>query len=204
MAFFGMFKSKEEREMEAQIKFRQGKSRIQRFVAQSRKGAQRYWELAKQAYKLGDAEQFKQLAAGYVKTRDSINRWERYMVKLDALELRRNDVAATGEFMKSIAAMTGSIMQGASPEEIAKMQMDLEKAVHKTEALEQTLDMAMEATGDQITGAGELSDDVLSQITTGMEGGGAVTTGEGEPADLDAKIEAALKQVENQMRRETI
>lgn len=203
MAFFGLFKSSEEREMEAQFKFRQGKSRINRFVQQSQKAADRYWRLAKQSYKLGDQEQFRQLATGYVRARESINRWERYLIKLDALELRRNEVSSTGEFLKSVDAMTGTILRGAKPEDIARMQMDLEKAMHKTEALEQTLDIAMEAAGDSLTGAPELNDDVLKQITVSMEGEPAAATEDTPDKNLDARIDAALKQVETQMRKET-
>ena len=203
MAFFGLFKSRDERELEVQLKFRQGKSRISRFVHQSQKAADRYWHLAKQAFKLGDQEQFRQLAASYLRTRESINRWERYLVKLDALELRRNEVSSTGEFLKSIEAMTGSILRGAKPEDITRMQMDLEKAMAKTETLEQTLDIAMEAAGDSLTGAPELSDEVLKQITASMEAEPVEMSQDSADKDLDTRIASALKEVEAQMRKET-
>jgi len=201
MALLGLFKSREEREMESLLRFRQGKSRINRFVQQAQTAGQRYWSLARQAYQLGDEEQFRQLATGYVRTRESINRWERYLIKLDSLELRRNEVASTGEFLKSIDAMTGSILQGAKPEEIARMQMDLEKAMLKTDALEQTLDIAMEAAGDSLTGSPELNDDVLQQIGVGMDGEPKTVCdgGSDHDHDLDARLHDALKDVESRM-----
>lgn len=200
MALMGLFKSRQQREMEMLLKFRQGKSRISRFVQQAQQSAQRYWNLAKQAYQLGDQEQFRQLATGYVRSRESINRWERYLIKLDALELRRNEVASTGEFLKSIEAMTGSILQGAKPEEIARMQMDLEKAMLKTDALEQTLDIAMEAAGDSLTGSPELNDDVLQQISVGMGGEPPAITDDTSNRDLDARLQTAMKEVEGRIR----
>lgn len=201
MPLFGLFKSKSEREMEAQLKLRQGKSRINRFIQQSRKAGDRYWQLARQAYKLGDQEQFKHLAAAYLRTRESINRWERHLVKLDTLEMRRNEVAATGDFLKSIEAMTASIMRGAKPEDIQKMQMGLEKAVQNTDALEQMLDVTMETAGASLSGSSELSDDVLNQITAGMEGDvGGTGQQQVSDADLDAKINAAMKQMEGEVK----
>lgn len=199
MALLGLFKSREQREMESLLRFRQGKSRINRFVQQAQTAGQHYWALARKAYQLGDEEQFRQLATGYVRTRESINRWERYLIKLDSLELRRNDVASTGEFLKSIDAMTGSILQGARPEEIARMQMDLEKAMLKTDALEQTLDIAMEAAGDSLTGSPELNDDVLQQIGVGMGAEVGTVGNEDSEHDLDARLHDALKDVESRM-----
>ena len=168
MVFFGLFKSRAERDREAKIKFRQGKARIQRFLEQAQQAGDNYWRLAKQAYQLGDQEQFKQLAANYLRIRESINRWERYVVKLDSLEMRRNEVEATGEFLKSMNALTGTILRGASPAEIARMQLDIEKALEKSESQEAMLNLAMEAAGTTLTSASDLNDTVLNQLVAGF------------------------------------
>ena len=89
MFSLNLFKSRETREMEARLRLRRGKSRIQRFVQQSRRSADKYWELSRQSYQLGDREQFQQLAGHYLQARNSINRWERFLVKLESLEMRR-------------------------------------------------------------------------------------------------------------------
>ena len=170
MVFFGLFKSQAERDRDAKIKFRQGKSRIQRFLQQAQQAGDNYWRLAKQAYQLGDQEQFKQLGGNYLRIRESINRWERYIVKLDSLEMRRNEVEATGEFLKSMNALTGTILRGASPTEIARMQADVEKAVEKSEAQEEMLNLAMEAAGTTLTSSSDLNDTVLSQLVAGFGG----------------------------------
>jgi division protein CdvB (Snf7/Vps24/ESCRT-III family) len=184
--------------MEAHLKFRQGRSRIVRFVQQARKAADRYWELARQAYRLGDHEQFRQLAASYLRTREGINRWERYLVRMDTLELRRNEMLATTEFLHSVEAMTQSILRGTDPQEIARMQAELERAVHRTEAVQESLELAMEGTGETLAGTSELSDDVLKSLATNLESGGQAAS----DAQFDARLEAALKEVERQMRLE--
>ncbi len=170
MVFFNLFKSQAERDREAKIKFRQGKARIQRFLQQAQQAAENYWRLAKQAYQLGDQDQFKQLAANYLRIRESINRWERYVVKLDSLEMRWNEVEATGEFLKSMNALTGSILRGANPTEIARMQFDVEKALAKSETQEELLSLAMEAAGTTLTSTSDLNDAVLNQLVAGFGG----------------------------------
>ena len=62
----GLFKSKRQRQLEAEIQVRQSKARIQRFLRNARKVQKRYWELGKQALRLGDQEQFGQLAGAFM------------------------------------------------------------------------------------------------------------------------------------------
>jgi hypothetical protein len=95
--------------------------------------------------------------------------------------------------------MTTSIMRGARPEDIQRMQVSLEKAAQSTDALEQMLDFTMETAGASLSGSSELSEDVLTQITAGMEGdvGG---TAQMPDADLDARINAAMKEIEGEVK----
>lgn len=208
MVFFGLFKSRAERDREAKIKFRQGKARIQRFLQQAQQAGDNYWRLAKQAYQLGDQEQFKQLGANYLRIRESINRWERYIVKLDSLEMLRNEVEATGEFLKSMNALTGTILRGASPAEIARMQVDVEKALEKSEAQEEMLNLAMEAAGTTLTSTSDLNDNVLNQLIAGFGGTPSATyepLGRSQPAIEEdnpafaAEIRRALQNVDNDL-----
>jgi len=193
-----LFKSKKQREMEAEIKFRQGMSRIRRFVRQCEQVQVKYWGLSKEALKLSDQNQFRQLAGAYLRARGAVNRWQRYLLQLETLSIRRNEVAATSEFLQSMDAMTKSIMRGSSSEQIAKMQVDLEMAMAKSEQLEQTLSIAMEAAGESIYATDDLSDQTLGDITAAMQ-----SEAEGDEAKaLDTKIDSALEEIEQQMRKE--
>jgi hypothetical protein len=193
MALFGLLKSREQREMEAQLKVRQGKGRIQRYIQQAKRAADRSWQLAKQAFRLGDQDQFRKLAANYLHVREEINRWERYLVRLDTLELRRNQMAAAGEFMQSVQAMSASIMRGANPEDIAKMQLQLEQATHKVDMVEQTLDMAIENVDDALMGTSGLSDELFDQISRG------ISREELGDAQCDAKLDAAINKLHQRL-----
>jgi len=169
MAFFGLFKSRDERDQDAKIRFRQGKTRIQRFVQQGKSSAERYWQLARQAYRLGDKAQLRQYAASFFRARESVNRWERFLLKMDALEMRRNEVEATSEFVRSMNALTTVIFRNSSPSEIARMQLDVERALEKAEQQEELMNHAMDVTGNGILSTDDLTDESLEQLMRGYD-----------------------------------
>jgi len=144
MAFFGMFKSRQARQFELKTRVRQGNLRIQKFVARLTKQADEYSILARRAFDLEDHEQFRQLASGYIQCQDTIRRWERYLVRLQTLELRKSETEATQEFLSSMNAITRSILQGVKPEDVANLQTDMEAAISHSEELEETLSIALE------------------------------------------------------------
>lgn len=169
MTFFGLFKTQAERDRENQIRFRQGKSRIQRFIQQARESSEQYWKMANQAYKLGDKAQLRQLAAGYFRARENINRWERFLLKMDALEMRRNEVEATSDFVRSINALTSTILRGTSPAEIAKMQLELEQAIARSDQDAEMMTEAMNTTGSRILSADDLTEGALEGFLSGID-----------------------------------
>ncbi len=144
MAFFGLFKSRQEREAELKTRVRQGTMRIQKFVSQLSKQAENYAALARRAYDLDDQEQFRQLASGYLQSLETINRWERYMVKLKALELRRHESDATREFLSSMNALTSSILNGVKPEDVSALSADMDAAMERSDELSEALADALE------------------------------------------------------------
>jgi len=193
-----LFKTQRQRELEREIQYRQGKARIQRFIRNAQKVQKRYWQLGKQALRLGDTEQFGQLAAAYVRTRDHVNRWQRYLLQLETLGVRREETAATGEFIKSISAMTASMLRGATPEQVTRMQLRMEQALAKAGAIEEMLSVAMEASSDAVFGAEDLDDEKLAEISRSM----ADEAEADEAGAHDGRIASGLKEIEEEMRKE--
>lgn len=144
MAFFGLFKSRQAREAELRSRVRQGTMRIHRFVSRLSKQADDYSTLARRAYDLDDQEQFRQLASGYLQCRETINRWERYMIKLRALELRKNEAEATREFLSSMNALTSAILNGVRPEDLSALNSDMAAALERSEELDEALAGALD------------------------------------------------------------
>jgi vacuolar-type H+-ATPase subunit I/STV1 len=193
-----LFKSRRQRELEADIQVRQSKARIERFIRSVKKVQKRYWDLGKQALRLGDREQFSQLAGALIRAREQANYWERYLLQLETLSIRREEVTATGDFIKGISAVTTSILRGASPDQIAAMQVKMEKALVKAEALEELLSVAMESSAECVFATGELDEHKLDQLARQM---GSEAEAE-ESASYDQRIAQGLKQLEEEMRKE--
>jgi len=193
----GLFKSKRQRELEADIRIRQSKARIQRFIRNARKVQNRYWDFGKQALRLGDREQFVQLTGAFMRTRQQANQWERYLLQLETLSVRHEEVAATGEFIKGISSVTMSILRGARPEKVAAMQEKMTRALVKAQALEEVLAAAMESSADAVYGAEELDERKLEEVTGQM-----TSEAEAEEGAYDEQIAQGLQQIEEQMRKE--
>ena len=162
--FFGLFSTREDRRSQQQMKLRQGKHRIQRYLQTLEKASRDYAVLAKKARRLDDQEQFRHLASGYLKTRDTISRWERYLLRLNTLEMRKQEVEATREFLQSMNAVTSAILDGARPKDVTEMHHDMERAILQSAELEDVLAQVMDATADQMDNSQGLDLELLEQI----------------------------------------
>ena len=143
MAFFGLFKSNSTREAELKLRVRQAAAKIEQFIRQLKSQAKQYENLARKAFNLGDEIHLREMGMRYFKCLNTVNHWQRYQVKLNAMELQRNEVKTTKEFLTGMNSLTSSILNGVNPEEIAKVANDMERAQFKCEELEQTLAIAM-------------------------------------------------------------
>ncbi len=186
------------KEITREVRFKQGLSRIRNYVSKSNQAQKRYWDLGKRALKLGDRQQFENVAKAFLRTGDVISRWERYLVALETVGVQRDQVKATGEFARSMKALSDSMMAGARPEDVTKMQMELEQALAKSQTLEETLSAVMDVTSDTIFSGEGLSEESLQQIETAMKG--EAEHEEGKVSD--ERIAAGLKRVEEEIRNE--
>ncbi|MFC1926887.1 hypothetical protein ACFLWV_03970 [Chloroflexota bacterium] len=186
------------KEIQREIRFKQGLSKVRAYVQKCNQSQKKYWELGKRALNLGDRQQFENISKAYLRTRDTIVRWERYLVAMETISIQRDQVKATGEFAKSISALSNSMMAGAKPEDVTKMQLELEGALTRAQTLDETLAAVMDATSDTIFSSEGLSEESLQEIEAAMSGEAAHEAGEA----LDDRIAAGLRQIEGEMRKE--
>jgi hypothetical protein len=127
-----------------------------------------------------------------------INRWERYLVAMETVAVQRDQVKATGEFLKAMGALADSITEGARPEELLKMQRDLERALTRAQTLDETLSIVMDAAGETLFSAEGLSEEALKELEGAMGREAAREEREG----LDQRIAEGLRRIEEEMRKE--
>lgn len=197
MPLFG--KSKEEKEIEREVKYKQGISRVRSYIERSRQTQKRLWDLGKRSLKLGDRRQFEQISRAYLRTGDIVNRWERYVVAAETIAVQRGQVKATQEFIGSVNALSESMMTGAKPQDITKMQVELEKALTKAQTIDETLAAVMDATSDTVFSAEGLSEESLKDVESAM-----LTEAAREESSTaqDERIKSGIKQIEEAMRKE--
>lgn len=198
MGLFDLFKSRQQREFEAELAMRRSKAHVQRFIRQAKKVQNRYWELGKEALRLGDREQFRRLGAAFLRARELVNQWERYLLQLETLSVHHQEVSATGQFLKGINALSRSILRGATPDQIAATQAKMEEAMARTEALNEVLALAMESSADAVFGAVDVDEKQIDQLALQMDAEAAAD----ETSAYDQRIAQALQEIEQQMRKE--
>lgn len=187
------------KQIERDIKFKQGLSKVRNYVQKCKDAQKRYWQLGKRSLTLGDRQQFENIAKAYLQTGEMISRWERFLVAMETISLQKDQVNATGEFAKSMSALSSSMMAGASPKDITNIQMEMERALAKAHTLDETLTAVMDVTNDSIFLSDGLSTDSLEQVEAVMKG--EIT--DDESGALDERIATGLKTIEEQMRKET-
>ncbi|MEY4566832.1 MAG: hypothetical protein RLY14_1802 [Planctomycetota bacterium] len=143
MAFLNIFKSKAERDRELKSKLRQAHNKIEQHVRKLFVQEQKYLGLAKKAHDLRDKTQFGEYATKYYSTQRTSNRWKKYQLKLSAMEIQRDELRATEEFLSGISSLTQDILRGVKPEEIQRVAQDIQLAEERCTQLEEAMETEM-------------------------------------------------------------
>ena len=182
MGFLG--KSKKEKEIEREVKFKQGVKKVQNYIEKCRNSQQRFWEMGKRALSLGDKKQFQNMARAYLNTGEVINRWERYIVTMEAVRIQRDQAHASKDFMSSMNILSATMDVGVNAKQMTKMQKDLEMALAKAETIDEALSAVMDMTSDSVFAADGLADKSIKDIEAAMTGEAVSEEGEA----FDARI----------------
>jgi hypothetical protein len=193
-----LFKSAEERETERRIQVRTGRRKAERHIVNQKKSLRKYWEMATKAYRLSDRELVAKLAALISTTRADINRWERRMLYFDMIEAQRDQVQAGAEFAAAFDAMAKSVMVNARPEDLSRIETNLERSTMLAEELEDRLTDFQGTMDEMLSGAEDERPQEIKEIMASIE---KEAEASGEPG-LDAGIETSLKQIDALLKRE--
>lgn len=189
---------RQKKEIEREVRFKQGLSKVRSYMQKCNQAQKRYWELGKRALKLGDRQQFEHIVRAYLQTGEMANRWERYLVAMETVSIQRDQVKATGAFTQSMKALSDSMMAGAKPKDLAKMQMELERALTRAETLDETLSAIMDATSDTIFSGEQLSEESLREVEAAMSSEAVHEEG----AVTNDRIAQGLRRIEEEMKKE--
>ena len=165
----GLFKSKEERRVERDMRVRQGLRSIEKSIRQQEKFADDFIKNARHARKIGDDQQYAFIRGSLKRTAAVKKMLERQLLSMKNAMLIQKQAEASRQFADSMNTMAREIGRTFGELDLTKTQGDWEKAVAQAGSIEERMDVfldAMEQTGGEASSAREdlVSDEEIDRL----------------------------------------
>jgi len=197
-----LFQTPEERLQEAELKrdvqIKLGKTRVRRHIAHQKDMVQRLTAFAKQALKINDEARFRQVGKQLLWTQQDILRWEKYVLSLELLESRRDQVKSSVEILQAVKAMSESLADIAGPEQVANLQLELEKGLARASSLDERMAIMMEVMDSTLGTDMVVDETALADLESSL----AEKVASEEMAAFDSEIEAGLRDIRREFEDE--
>ena len=157
----GLFKSKEERRMERDMRVRQGLRSIEKSIRQQEKFSDDFIKNARHARKIGDEQQYAFIRGSLKRTAAVKKMLERQLLSMKNAMLIQKQAEASRQFADSMNTMAREIGRTFGELDLTKTQGDWEKAVAQAGSIEERMDVfldAMEQSGGEMSGASARED----------------------------------------------
>jgi hypothetical protein len=179
----GLFKSKEERRIEREMKIRQGVRAIEKSIRQQEKFADDFIRNAQQARKIGDQQQYLFIRSALKKTAAVKKMLERQLLAIKNAMLIQQQAAASAQFAESMNIMAQEIGRTFGELDLTRTQAQWEKAVAQAGSIEERMEVFLD-----------------SMEQSAIAGSGTTTTREDLVTDdeIDRMIEADVLAAEKQ------
>jgi hypothetical protein len=187
-----------EREIDRDVQLRTGKARIRRHINHQNEMVGQLTALAKRALALNDEPRFRQVGRQLLWTKQDIQRWEKYLLSLEILQARRDQVKASVDLIQSVKSMSESLIDLAGPQNVAELQQDLEQGLARAASLEERLDVMMDMMDETLSGDLRVDEDALSNLETNLSEQVAAQ----ETAKYDREIEDGLRQIRQELEKQ--
>lgn len=159
----GLFKSKEERRIERDIKIRQGIRRIEKSIAEQSKFQDEFVRNARHARQIGDNAQYAFIRNSLKKTATIKKMLERQLLAVKNALLIKRQAEASADFAQAMSMMAGEVSKLYADTNLVKTQMDWEKAMMQSQTMEEKMEMFLEAIED--SAAQDISQSATEAIT---------------------------------------
>jgi hypothetical protein len=169
----GLFKSKEERRIEREMKIRQGMRSIERSIRQQQKFTEDFIQHARQARQIGDEGQYQFIRSALKKTATVKKMLERQLLAIKNAMLIQQQARASQQFAESMSLMAREIGKTFSEMDLTRTQADWERAVAQAGSIEERMELFLDSmehsaiSGGQTTAREELvSDEEIDRMIT--------------------------------------
>ncbi len=141
----GLFKSNEERRIERDIKIRQGIRRIEKSIAEQNKFTDDFVKNARQAKQIGDMSSFQFIRNSLKKTATIKKMLERQLLAVKNALLIKRQAEAAADFAGAMKTMAAEVSRLYGDTDLAKTQMDWERAMVQSQSMEERVTMFLES-----------------------------------------------------------
>src|SRR5215204_5301684 len=144
----GLFKSKDERRIEREMKIRQGMRSIERSIRQQEKFAEDFIKNARHAKQIGDEGQYQFIRGALKKTAAVKKMLERQLLAIRNAMLIQQQAAASAQFAESMNLMAKEIGRTFGEMDLTKTQAQWEKAVAQAGSMEERMEVFLDSMED--------------------------------------------------------
>jgi hypothetical protein len=141
----GLFKSKEERRIERDIKIRQGIRRIEKSIAEQRKFSDEFVKNARHAKQIGDTQSYQFIRNSLKKTATIQKLLERQLLAVKNALLIKRQAEATADFATAMKTMASEVSRMYGEADLVKTQVDWEKAMVQSQTMGERMDMFLDS-----------------------------------------------------------
>jgi hypothetical protein len=141
----GLFKSKDERRIEREMKIRQGLRSIEKSIRQQEKFSDDFIKNAQHARKIGDEQQYQFIRGALKKTATVKKMLERQMLAIKNAMLINQQAQASREFAESMNLMAGEISKVFGELDLTKTQAQWERAVAQAGSMEERMEIFLDS-----------------------------------------------------------
>ena len=149
----GLFKSKDERRIEREMKIRAGLRSIERSIRQQEKFADDFIKNAQHAKKIGDDGQYNFIRSALKRTAAVKKMLERQLLSMKNAMLIQQQAQASQQFAESMNLMAGEIGRIFGEMDLTQTQAQWERAVSQAGSLEERMDLFLDSMEQSATSA---------------------------------------------------
>lgn len=144
----GLFKSKDERRIEREMKIKSGMRAIERSIRQQEKFAEDFIKNARHAKQIGDDGQYQFVRSALKKTAAVKKMLERQLLAIKNAMLVSQQAQASQQFAESMNLMAQQIAQVFGEMDLTKTQAQWEKAVTQAGSMEERMELFLDSMED--------------------------------------------------------
>src|SRR6476619_3405437 len=141
----GLFKSKDERRIEREMKIRQGLRSIEKSIRQQEKFSEDFIKNAQHARKIGDEQQYQFVRSARKKTAAVKKMLERQLLAIKNAMLIQQQAQASAQFAESMNLMAREIGRVFGEMDLTKTQADWERAVAQAANMEERMEIFLDS-----------------------------------------------------------